>query len=105
MRRKKDELEFLVIPSGENCVEANEAIWSFLAARGDGDVDRVQCGSIPGGKDITGIRVTQDEVEVIKGAAKTFHFHFRILSINPRTEEVREHFNTSPSPFPQISRG
>jgi hypothetical protein len=87
-------LEFFVVPMGENRATANEAVWDFLATRGEGTMDRAQPDIDFRGKKLSGIRVTRDEMEAIRGSAGKFNFRFQILSINTETEEVRVHFSS-----------
>jgi hypothetical protein len=88
-----NQLEFLIEPLGSNRVATNEAIWEFLASRGEGTIERAYPRISFQGKKISGIRVTREEMEVIKDCASQFGFDFRILSVNPRTQEIKKHFS------------
>jgi len=89
-----DQLEFLIEPLGSNRVATNEAIWEFLSSRGEGTIERAYPRISFQGKRISGIRVMREEMETIRDCASQFGFHFRILSVNPRTQEIKEHFST-----------
>ncbi len=101
----EDQLEFFVVPTGKNRADANEAVWMFLATRGQGTQDKAEANITVGGETISGIRVTRSEMEMIRDSAKSFRFRFRILSVNPRTEEIKVHFGAPLSSLPPIQRG
>lgn len=101
----EDQLEFFVVPTGKNCADANEAVWTFLAERGEGTGDKANAEISIGGLKVSGIRVTRSEMEMIRDSAKSFRLHFRILSVNSRTEEVKVHFGAPLSTLPMIQRG
>lgn len=101
----KQMLEFVVIPLGRNRAIANEAIWQFLSSRGEGTVDRELANLTFGKRKHSGIRVTRDQVEMIRESARSFGFLFMILSCNPATGEVKEHFSAPKRALPPLVSG
>lgn len=89
-----EQLEFFIEPLGKNRFAANEAIWEFLALRGEGSTERAYPAVLFERKKHSCIRVTREEMQVIVDTALQFGFHFQILSIHPKTQEVKRHFST-----------
>lgn len=101
----EDQLEFFVVPTGKNRADANEAIWMFLATRGQGTADKAEANIVVGSVTVSGIRVTRGEMEMIRDSSRSFNFHLKIFSVNSRTEEVKVHFEAPQLSLPPIRHG